>query len=104
MARDLLTVLDHFDNALGVDPEKTSAEDLLQGVTSIRDELLRALRNHGIERLDADPGEAFDPNHHEALMRQPSDEHESGAVAQQLQPGYRFAGKTLRPVKVAVVE
>jgi len=54
--------------------------------------------------LDAAPGDTFDPNQHEALMRQPSEEHETGAVAQQLQPGYTMAGKPLRPVKVAVVE
>jgi molecular chaperone GrpE len=104
MARDLLTVLDHFDNALQVDPEKTTTQDLLKGVTIVRDELLRTLAGHGIERLDAEPGEDFDPNRHEALMHQPSEEHGSGRVAQQLQPGYVMRGKTLRPVKVAVVE
>mgnify|MGYP006275425331 CR=1 FL=1 len=104
MARDLLTVLDHFDNALQVDPDKTNARDLLKGVTIVRDELLRTLAGHGIERLDAEPGEDFDPNRHEALMHQASEEHESGRVAQQLQPGYVMRGKTLRPVKVAVVQ
>ena len=104
MARDLLTVLDHFDNALAIDPEKSAASDLIKGVTIVRDELLRTLASHGIERIEAEPGEEFDPNRHEALMHQASEEHEPGSVAQQLQPGYVMQGKTLRPVKVAVVE
>jgi molecular chaperone GrpE len=104
IARDLLSVLDHFDNALAVDPEKSTASDLFKGVTIVRDELLRTLASHGIERIEAEPGEEFDPNRHEALMHQASEEHESGSVAQQLQPGYVMQGKTLRPVKVAVVQ
>lgn len=104
MARDLLTVLDHFDNALAVDPEKTTASDLIKGVSIVRDELLRTLASHGIERIDAQPGDEFDPNRHEALMHQASEELETGSVAQQLQPGYVMQGKTLRPAKVAVVQ
>lgn len=104
IARDLLSVLDHFDNALAIDPENTSASDLFKGVTIVRDELLRTLASHGIERIEAQPGEEFDPNRHEALMHQASEEHDAGSVAQQLQPGYVMQGKTLRPVKVAVVQ
>ena len=104
VTRDLVTVLDHFDRALEVDPEKTSAEDLLRGVTSIRDELMRILERFGVERIDAEPGEEFDPNRHEAMMRQPSEDHETNHVTMQLQPGYALGSKTLRPVKVAVAQ
>ena len=70
VAKQLVTVLDHFDHALGVDPQKTSAGDLLKGVNIVRDELMRALSSFGVERLDVQAGEPFDPNKHEALMRQ----------------------------------
>lgn len=104
MARQLVTVLDHFDHALAVDPQKTSAGDVLKGVVIVRDELLRSLQQFGVERLDVAPGEPFDPNKHEAMMRQPHDDMETDQVIQQLQPGYVLADKTLRPAKVSVAE
>ena len=104
MAKGLVTVLDHFDRALEVDPDKTSTKDLMQGVVMVRDELLRALQRFGVERLDVESGEAFDPNRHEAMMRQPSEEIESNHVTAQFQPGYMLRDKVIRPAKVAVAE
>ena len=104
VAKSLVTVLDHFDRALEIDPEKASAKDVLDGVNIVRDELLRALERFDIQRLDVKPGDAFDPNHHEALMRQPSDEIESNHVTSQFQPGYVLKDKTVRPAKVCLAE
>ena len=104
VAKSLVTVLDHFDHALQVDPETSSPKQMLEGVQMVRDELLRTLQGHGIERVDAEVGETFDPNRHEALMYQPTDEVEPDHVAAQLQPGYAIADKTIRPVKVAVAQ
>lgn len=104
IAKGLVTVLDHFDRAVQVDPEATSTRDLLEGVVMVRNELLRTLQRFGIERLDAKPGDAFDPNQHEALMRQPSDEVESNHVTAQFQPGYVLRDKTIRAAQVAVAE
>ncbi|MCC6683325.1 MAG: nucleotide exchange factor GrpE [Phycisphaeraceae bacterium] len=104
MARQLVTVLDHFDHALAVDVEKTAAGDVLRGVAIVRDELLRVLAQFGVERLDVAAGEEFDPNKHEAMMRQPHEQLTSNQVIQQLQPGYVLADKTLRPAKVSVAE
>lgn len=102
VAKALAPAIDHFDRALDVDPEKTSAEDLLQGVTSIRDELLKALSGVGIERIHAEPGDEFDPNRHEALMRQPHDDFDEGQVVQQLQPGYAVGEAVIRAAQVVV--
>lgn len=104
VARDLLTVLDHFDTALAVDIEKTSARSLLDGLVIVRNELLRTLERYGVKRITADVGQEFDPNHHEALMRQKLPNVKSGHITQQLQVGYTIGPRTLRPVKVAVAE
>ena len=103
IARGLVTVLDHFDRALdtGTDAEPTG---LVQGVTMVRDELLSMLKRYGIERLDVEPGDEFDPNRHEALMRQPSDDVESNHVTMQMQPGYVLGEKVIRPAQVGVAE
>jgi molecular chaperone GrpE len=104
MARSLLTVMDHFDNALSVDLEKTSAASLLQGVQIVRDELMKTLESFGIRRMDAARGDVFDPNRHEAMMRQQIQGLDAGHVAAQFQPGYTLNDKTLRPAKVSVTE
>ncbi len=104
VAKQLVPVLDHFDNALGVDAEASSVEDLLKGVGIVRDELMRSLTGFGVVRLDVEVGEAFDPNRHEALMRQADTDIEPNHVTAQLQPGYMLNDVTIRPAKVSIAE
>lgn len=103
-AGKLITVLDTFDRALALDPDATDAKTVLDGVQSIADDLVKTLSDVGIARVDVEPGDAFDPTFHQALMRQPHDEIESGNIVMQLQPGYTINGKSIRPVQVAVAE
>ena len=70
MARALVTVLDHFDRALEVEVKDPAGESLLKGVQMVRDELLRTLERFGVRRLEVRPGDPFEPEKHEALMRQ----------------------------------
>lgn len=103
IARAMTTVLDHFDRALE-GQDKDNAEGVLQGVFIVHSELLATLNRFGIDRLDVEPGTEFDPNQHEALMRQPSDEYESNQVTMQMQPGYVIGDKVIRPAQVGVAE
>lgn len=104
IARALATVMDHFDRALEVDPDKASVATVLQGLRIVHDELLATLARFGIERVDAKPGDAFDPAMHEAMMRQKVEGLEPNSVGAQFQPGYRLGDKTVRPAKVTVTE
>ena len=104
VARALVSVLDHFDHALQVDPETADAKTVLQGVEIAQQAMLSTLQQFGIQRIDAKVGDAFDPNVHEALMRQPSEEVESDHVAMQIQPGYVLNDVTVRPAKVGIAE
>jgi molecular chaperone GrpE len=104
IAKAMLTVMDHFDHALLVDAQKTSAEDLMKGVHIVRDQLLQTLERFGVKRLNVEVGDEFDPNRHEALMRQPADDLDSNRVAAELQAGYTIGERTLRPAKVSVSE
>lgn len=103
IARGLVTVMDHFDRALDVEATGEAA-GVLQGVTMVHNELLATLNRFGIERVDVEPGTEFDPNRHEALMRQPSDEIESNHITLQMQPGYVLGDKVVRPAQVGVAE
>ncbi|HTV47352.1 MAG TPA: nucleotide exchange factor GrpE [Phycisphaerae bacterium] len=100
-ARDLLDVLDHFESALSVDPAKTDAASLLQGVKITYDELKKVLQQRGIQSFDP-VGEQFDPHKHEAIAQQPASDKTPGSIIQTLQRGYMFGQKILRPAKVIV--
>jgi len=104
VTKALLTPLDHFDHALAVDPANTSCESLLKGVGMVRDELAKVLEQFGIKRIEVSVGDVFDPICHEAIQRMAVENVDSGAVAEQVQPGYILDGKTIRPAKVVVAE
>jgi len=91
---EILPVLDDLDRAREHDELhgafKTVGENLEQAVTKL-----------GLERFGSE-GEAFDPNMHEALTSEASDEVSEPTVIRIYQPGYRFADRVLRPARVAV--
>lgn len=102
LAKQFISVLDHFDSALSKEPEGEEARRLYDGVRIVRDELMKVLQGIGVERIEVEPGEPFDPNIHEAMLRQPAEGIEPGRVSAFYQPGYRMGERVLRPAKVAV--
>ena len=98
----LLPVLDNFDMALAAaaDPS-TTVESLRTGVTMMQGQLRQALTDAGLEEVNA-LGQAFDPNLHEAVAQQPSDQVAEGHVLHQVRKGYRLKGRLLRPAGVVV--
>jgi molecular chaperone GrpE len=94
---ELLPVLDNLERALEVEG------DIHEGVRATRDQLAGVLGKEGLLPVASD-GQAFDPNVHEALMSQPSEEHEEGTILQTFERGYLFNGKPIRPAKVVVAK
>ena len=76
---------------------------MIKGFALVRDELVAALERAGIQRFSP-AGEPFDPNEHEAMAQQPSEDAESGTVLEVYQQGYRIDGAVLRPARVVVAE
>jgi len=64
--------------------------------------LSEELGKEGLLEIETDG--AFDPHFHEALLTQPSDSAESGAVLEVVQRGYRVGDRVVRPAKVIVAE
>ena len=95
LVTDLLPVLDNLDRAL------ESEGDIREGVRSTRDQLVSVLEQEGLSPVASD-GQSFDPNVHEAVMGQPSEEYEDGTVIQTFERGYVLNGKSIRPAKVVV--
>jgi molecular chaperone GrpE len=94
---ELLPVLDNLDRALAAEG------DIHEGVRAIRDQLAAALAKEGLLPVASD-GQPFDPNVHEAVMGQPSEEFEEGTILQTFERGYLLNGKPIRPAKVVVAK
>lgn len=99
LMKDLVPVLDSFDQALENMPEE--AEVQRQGVLLLKKQLLQSLERHGLQMLNPH-GEGFNPEWHEAMSLQPSAEHEPDTVTMVLQRGYTLHGRLLRPARVIV--
>ena len=97
----LLPILDDFERALDTVPEDVAANTWFEGVALVYRKLRSILETVDIERIEA-LGQPFDPNLHEAVLQEESDEHESGIVIKELQKGYRLNDRVIRPAMVVV--
>jgi molecular chaperone GrpE len=97
LVQELLPVLDNLDRAL------ESEGDIPRGRPGHPRPARRRARQRGptARRLRRP---AFDPNVHEAVMGQPSEDHEEGTVLQTFQRGYLLNGRAIRPAKVVVAK
>lgn len=100
--QSIIPVIDHFQLALVQDRASASAEQVMQGVSLIRDELLRALSLHGVTVINPARGEAFDPARHQALLHQPAPGVEPGCIVMCLRQGFAVDDRLVRPAEVAV--
>jgi molecular chaperone GrpE len=100
LVREILPVLDDFERALKVE---TADRDYAKGIELIYQRLYETLKRLGLEPNETE-GKTFDPNQHEAVQRVQTEEAEDQAILGELQRGYNFRGKLLRPawVRVAV--
>jgi molecular chaperone GrpE len=97
LVQELLPVLDNLDRAL------EAGGDIREGVQATREQLAEVLAEEGLLPVASD-GQPFDPNVHDAVMGQPSEEHEDGTIIQTFQRGYLLNGKPIRPAKVVVAK
>ena len=99
LVKELLPVLDDLERALAAAEEHEEAQ-LEEGVRLVHRALVDALQKEGLAEIATDG--QFDPHVHEALLSQPDDDKESGAILDVLQKGYRIGDKVLRPARVIV--
>jgi molecular chaperone GrpE len=100
VAKELLPALDHLAHALKA---AEGHADIVKGFAMVAGEITAALQRAGIEAFSPE-GQRFDPNEHEAMTTQPSEDAESGTVIEVYQQGYRLNGSVLRPARVVVAE
>ena len=103
-ARDLLSVLDTFENALNSidkieENDNQAIEKIKEGMVLTYEQLLSILKKNGVEEVECE-GE-FDPNYHQVVTQMDSDKHNSGEIVQVLQKGYKLKDRLLRASMVA---
>ncbi len=98
----LMPVLDHFDMALSQPTDKVAPEQILAGVTMIRDEFNRAMAAFGVAPISPEPNTEFDPAQHEALSQLAVEGVEPGRISSVYQIGYRVNDRVIRPAKVTI--
>jgi len=96
---ELLQVMDNFERAL----EQSESDGFKEGMEMIFDQLGAVLEKEGLAEITA-LGEDFDPNIHNAVMTEETEEYESGKVSGVMQKGYTLNGKVIRPSMVKVAE
>jgi molecular chaperone GrpE len=95
---ELLPVLDDFDLALENVPEGSAETNWIDGIRLIQRRLRSVLEAQGLAQIEA-LGKDFDPYFHEAVMFADGEE---GKVVEEVQKGYTFHDRLLRPTKVKV--
>lgn len=100
LVEQLLPMLDAFERALSVQNDPAYTE-YRKGFELIYRQLWEALAKQGLERIES-VGKEFNPHLHHAIERVETSEHADGIVVGELQPGYEFHGRVLRPAMVRV--
>lgn len=101
LIKRLIPVIDDFDRAIGVALADDAAAKYAEGLVMIRSHFMKALEDEGVTEIEAQ-GLPFDPNVHEAVMQEPSDEFEDEHVIEVLRNGYRLGDTVLRPAMVKI--
>jgi len=97
----LLPVVDNMYRACSA-AERHDEGQVVDGVERVTGQLVALLGGQGLGELPVSPGDAFDPTIHEAVMAQPSADHEEGTIVSILERGYTLHDKLLRPARVIV--
>ena len=95
---NLLTVLDDLERAFASVPAELDESNWTEGIKLIYNKFKTTLETQGLTEIEA-RGEPFDPRLHEAVMQQ---EGKEGMVIEEIQKGYKFKEKVIRPSLVTV--
>jgi molecular chaperone GrpE len=101
--KELLSVVDNFERArTQIKPQNDGEMGIHKSYQGVYKQLVDSLKRVGVSPMRSE-GQQFDPNLHEAVMRQPTEEHPEGTVIEELQRGYYLGDRILRHslVKVA---
>jgi len=98
----ILPIVDNFERARQqLKPESEEAQTLHRSYQGLYKQLVDVLKQQGVAPMRV-VGQLFDPNLHEAVLREPSDQQKEDIITEELQRGYHLDGKVLRHALVKV--
>ena len=99
LLKELIQIEDNLERAM--EAPNATLESLKEGVEMIQKQFKDFLKNQKVEVIEAF-GKPFDPNLHEVLNQQESEEHEENTVIEEYSKGFTLNGRILRPAKVVI--
>jgi molecular chaperone GrpE len=97
----LIAIVDNFELGLSAAKSEGEKSPIYSGMNMVLKQLTDFLAENGLQPIDAE-GKKFDPNLHEAIAREPSEQVPEGVVLRQMRRGYRLKDRLLRPSSVVV--
>jgi molecular chaperone GrpE len=99
--REILSVLDNFERAFK-SKDQPDGKSFQEGIELIYKQFIDLIRKRGVTPIEA-VQKKFDPNHHQAVLTEESDQVEEPIVGEELQKGYLLGDRLLRPSLVKVI-
>ena len=100
---NLLPVLDDFERSVAHAAEAADTDALVEGFELIYKKMYSILEKEGLKSFTA-VGEEFDPDKHDALMQQESEDHDSGMIIDEHLKGYELNDRVIRHSQVIVAK
>jgi len=97
----LVAIVDHFELGLEAARDQSENSPIYSGMSLVLKQFRDFLSENGLQPIEA-VGQKFDPNLHEAIGHEPSEEIAEGTVIRQTRRGYRIKDRLLRPSSVVV--
>ena len=101
LLKEVIQIEDNMERAMTA--SNATLESLQEGVEMIQKQFATFLKNQKVRPIEA-LGKPFDPNLHEVLNQQESEEHEENTVIQEYSKGYTLNGRILRSAKVVIAK
>jgi molecular chaperone GrpE len=98
----ILPAADDFDRAVQTLPADLKDNAWVAGVMLVQRKLANGLDSSGVKPIPVQPGDTFDPNIHEAVTQEDSEQFASGQIIGEVQHGYKMGERVLRPAMVRV--
>ncbi len=99
--KKVIEVVDNFDRAVTMVEKIDNLDKMKETFFILNKQLMESLTKLGLEQIKS-VGETFDPNLHEAVMQNQTEEYPEDTIIQELQKGYKMGDKVIRPAMVAV--
>ncbi len=101
LVTQLLPVLDNFERTIAAFEAGATIDSVVGGIKAVDRQIRSVLEAHNVARIPSH-GEPFNPDVHEAIATEISEEHPEGTVLNEIEAGYKMADKVIRPARVKV--